>query len=545
TTYPSGMIVSYVRNKANQIIQVNVNQGVSTKIYANNITYYPFGPLSRIEFLPPGSSGGNPGVTAPGGAEAGGGCIPQPGGGCSPPPPSNPVIQTRVYDLDYAVDSIGGLDYTVDVIGRISSIVDAAGGNTYEYDNMDRLTKVKDSDTLADAMAFTYDATGNRMSKKNGALALEAYTYDAGNHRLKTVAGQTRSYDANGNTIQTATNKRFTFDDRNRYVDYRTGNPTNSIQNQYQYNAKGDRVRKYKDAVDHARYTYGENGQILVIEKIAGGVTTTQEILWLDDMPIGVSQNGTLHGILTDHLMSPRSVFEISTQKTVWRWDMADDAFGENALNIAEDPDANGILFKFDMRFPGQIADAETGFNYNYFRDFEPTTGRYIQSDPIGLKGGLSTYAYVTSKPLQYVDRHGLSPTIPCDGGNGVTLCDGKGGFETFNCNRDKCTRACTQMHENQHKLDFQLLMPNACQGIPRGRDPETALLPKKPGTNEDFYDYSNWMECRGAAAALNCAQNKCDCDTSRYKQKQINVLIGKNCAQYGISPESAEKYQW
>ena len=60
------------------------------------------------------------------------------------------------------------------------------------------------------------------------------------------------------------------------------------------------------------------------------------------------------------------------------------------------------------LRFPGQYFDAETGLHYNYFRDYDPSTGRYIESDPIGLDGGLNTYLYAESNPLLLVDPYGL-----------------------------------------------------------------------------------------------------------------------------------------
>jgi RHS repeat-associated protein len=73
-----------------------------------------------------------------------------------------------------------------------------------------------------------------------------------------------------------------------------------------------------------------------------------------------------------------------------------------------EDPDGDGTNFVFDMRFPGQRYDAASGLNYNYFRDYEPGTGRYSQSDPIGFYASISTYAYVDSNPIYYYDSMGL-----------------------------------------------------------------------------------------------------------------------------------------
>jgi RHS repeat-associated protein len=215
-------------------------------------------------------------------------------------------------------------------------------------------------------------------------------------------------YDANGNTTKTATTKLFTYDARNRMVDFRTGTAASTIVSQYQFNAKGERVRKYKGTVDQSRYLYSEGGQLLVQNRIISGVTTTQEIIWLDDMPVGINQGGTLHGILTDHLNSPRAVFQLNNQIKVWRWDAVDDAFGEKLA--VEDPDANGVTFKLDMRFAGQFFDVESELHYNYLRDgYDALNGRYTQSDPIGLGGGINTYGYVGGNPLVYIDPLGLT----------------------------------------------------------------------------------------------------------------------------------------
>jgi RHS repeat-associated protein len=79
------------------------------------------------------------------------------------------------------------------------------------------------------------------------------------------------------------------------------------------------------------------------------------------------------------------------------------------------DPDADTVETNVGLRFPGQYADLESGLNYNYFRDYDPATGRYVQSDPIGLRGGINTYAYVRNRPVSLIDPLGL---CSCFGGS-------------------------------------------------------------------------------------------------------------------------------
>lgn len=109
-----------------------------------------------------------------------------------------------------------------------------------------------------------------------------------------------------------------------------------------------------------------------------------------------------IYYIHTDHLNTPRSITN-GEQKKVWKWGNVD-PFGKNAAD--ENPEGRG-RFAFNLRFPGQYYDRETGLHYNWHRDYNPGIGRYVQSDPIGLIGGLNTYGYVGGSPLVYSDHNG------------------------------------------------------------------------------------------------------------------------------------------
>ncbi|MCZ8108971.1 MAG: hypothetical protein O9972_65420, partial [Burkholderiales bacterium] len=110
--------------------------------------------------------------------------------------------------------------------------------------------------------------------------------------------------------------------------------------------------------------------------------------------------------VYADHIDTPRVITQASDNRMRWRWDQAD-PFGTSAPN--QNPASIGA-FTYNPRFPGQFYDLESNLHYNYFRDYDPRVGRYAQSDPIGLEGGINTYAYVESQPTMKVDPRGLNP---------------------------------------------------------------------------------------------------------------------------------------
>jgi RHS repeat-associated protein len=124
---------------------------------------------------------------------------------------------------------------------------------------------------------------------------------------------------------------------------------------------------------------------------------------------VTVTAASTLYYIVPDHLDTPRLIAN-QQGATVWRWDQQE-PFGSTPPN--DNPSGLGS-FDFPLRFPGQYYDKESGVAHNYLRDYDATTSRYVESDPIGLIGGLNTYSYALASPLFETDSTGLSVTVYC-----------------------------------------------------------------------------------------------------------------------------------
>ena len=164
------------------------------------------------------------------------------------------------------------------------------------------------------------------------------------------------------------------------------------------------------------RYTCDAASQLLGEYDSAGGAL--YETVYLDEQPVAVLKTaGTgykAYYLYADHLNTPRLITDTAAgaaNKKVWQWDS--DPFGITPPN--ENPAAAGV-FTYNPRFPGQVYDKETGLHYNYFRDYNPGTGRYVQSDPIGLAGGINTFGYVGGNPLSRIDPLGLLDSLHFDG---------------------------------------------------------------------------------------------------------------------------------
>ena len=242
--------------------------------------------------------------------------------------------------------------------------------------------------------SFSYDAVGNRTAFTDNSSS-DSYSISSTSNRLLSVSGlnnRSYSYAANGAIIDDGIHT-YSYDPRGRLVGV-----DSSVS--YTLNGFGERIRKTFSGAS-TLFVYDEQGQ-LIGEYDASGTPIT-ETVYLDTQPVGVLKGSTIYYVHTDHLNTPRVITD-TTGTIVWRWDS--DPFGTTAAN--DDPDQDTVSFAYNLRFPGQYYDQETGLHYNYFRDYDPVASRYIQSYPIGLEGGLNPYLYANGNPLAHIDPYGL-----------------------------------------------------------------------------------------------------------------------------------------
>ncbi|HET9644259.1 MAG TPA: RHS repeat-associated core domain-containing protein, partial [Burkholderiaceae bacterium] len=344
-TYPSGRVVAYGFNAGGQVTSITVD-GVTVLASAE---YLPFGAVQKWVW-------------------------------------ANGQVYERTYDLDGRVDTLTTGPAT-GTYGDLSQV--------FGYDSLNRLISAQLA--AGQSQGFAYDANGNRTSATiNGAAT--TYTYPTTSHRLTSLSGATTrsfTYDAAGNTASSA-GITYVYDGRGRMK--QAGSTT------YLVNGQGQRVKKASGAAE-TYFAYDEAGHL--IGEYDGSGSPIEETVWLGDIPVAVlkpnSGSFDVFYIWADHLGTPRLITDAANNSR-WEWPN-NDPFGNNAPN--ENPGGLGV-FAYNLRFPGQYYDVESGLSYNYNRDYDSKLGRYIQSDPIGLRGGVSTYGYVAQDPLALIDETGL-----------------------------------------------------------------------------------------------------------------------------------------
>ena len=364
-------------------------------------------------------------------------------------------------------------------------------------------------------LTYTYDPNGNRLS----ATAPPANANGAGVLATSNRLSKGVTYDAAGNTLSVAG---ASLQLAPPYTD--GGRPRTAMNRRY--NGAGERVSLWSNANSGRAYLFADHGRLLVDAVVTSGtVTKYGAYVWLEGRPLAFityTKSGTtftsqqVRYLHTNNLEWPK--FTTAASGAIDYQRVLTSAFGLVTTKI--DPDGDGRASDEPrLMFAGQYWEVENGANlyYNYYRDYVPVIGRYLQSDPVGLAGGINTYIYVGNNPLQYVDPLGLDETLwlNSDGGRnaflngptngnwggqcwsgGMYSCGGKPGGDappTDSADRcyehhDKCYEICGEFPNPKCIAACDANLVEDLEHLPN--DPRWWATPPKPGTERDSRAY-------------------------------------------------------
>ena len=318
--------------------------------------------------------------------------------------------------------------YGYDELGNVETLSNPRGVRSYTYDEIQRL----DTETgYTGNRDHAYDLNGNRTTDGASAPGTPTTaTYTSNTNRIATLNGAAVTLDAAGQITNDGLNS-YTWDDAGRLKTVSRGGQLRAT---YYYDHKHRRTRKVTTAAapqGAKTLVYHYDDQDRLIAETTETGAPVRSYLWAGEhllAQVEYTLNATT-GLYTvsrellfelDHLGTPRQA-RLNTGTAVWRWES--DGYGNTLPN--EDPDGNGQKTYVYLRFPGQYFDEESGLHYNWHRYYVPRLGRYLSSDPIGVAGGVNTYAYAEGNSISFTDPHGLNPLAGAEAGfmGGTAVC--------------------------------------------------------------------------------------------------------------------------
>ena len=268
--------------------------------------------------------------------------------------------------------------YHWDAESRLEGYSDnAEGERQFERDLQGQLIAENDR-------RFQYDDGGNRLPDGNTELERD---------RLVRTADAERRYDDLGaeTTVLGDTPEYRRFDAEGQLTELRR----DGLRVQYGYDALNRRA--WRRSADGAT-TYLWHNDVLLGENRPDGTWQYYVRDPETDAPLLTLIDGKPYHYELDWRGMP---IRLWSEQGELVWQANADAWGNC------DPEMpNGPIHQ-PIRLPGQFEDELTGLFHNRFRDYDPSTGRYVTPDPIGINGGLNSYRY-TPNPVDYVDPLGL-----------------------------------------------------------------------------------------------------------------------------------------
>ena len=310
----------------------------------------------------------------------------------------DPLMRLRGISVkDPAANPVMDYRYTYDKMDNITEKSTGHGDYAYGYDELYRLSTV-DNPSLSDE-AYTYDGVGNRLTSAETA---GAWDYTA-NNELTGYDEVGFEYDANGNMIRKtmgAVVRNYLYDIENRLVRVEDG--SGSVVAEYYYDPFGRRLWKEAAGV-RTYFCYADEGLVAEFDASGNQIKSygyRPGSTWTTD-PLFMEQGGQYYFYHNDHLGTPQQMTSVSGA-VVWAAEY--EAFGK-ATVVASSTVTN------NLRFPGQYYDEEIGLHYNCHRYYDPGIGRYLEVDPLGLKGGYNIFLYADNNTIRFIDPLGYEKT--------------------------------------------------------------------------------------------------------------------------------------